>query len=252
MGTGEFCLTKKTFRRIFSFFIFLLITLVSVFLFLHSSFFNIDEIYTTGLNQISDEEVLTYSNLNMGQNIFSIKPKLITQTIKVHPIVKDVQIIRHLPRTLEIKVVERHTWAIVPFQNEFLCIDDEGIVIDKKTMVDFSIYPFINLANFPERINFGQALAPIGISQIKNVWDKLGDFEQESISDFYFNDKEELIIYTINGTEIRFGDMERFEEKTTFIKEVFKIEAEFKESGSDVLEYIDLRFKGQPIVKMKE
>ncbi len=252
MGTGEFCLTKNTFRKIFSFVIFILIVLLSIYLFLHSSFFNINKIYTTGNKQISEEEVLAYSGLKIGQNIFAVNNKLAIQTIRVHPMVKDVQLIRHLPRTLEIKIVERQTWAIVPFNNDFLCLDDEGIVIDKLTMVDFFSYPFINLAKLPEKVNLGQALEPKGISAIKQVWDNLDKTAQNAISDFYYNDKDQLIIYTINGTEIRFGTLDRFAEKLAFLPEVFKLETEFNQSGTDVLEYVDLRFKGQPVVKTKE
>ena len=53
----------------------------------------------------------------------------------------------------------------------------------------------------------------------------------------------ELIIYTSGGTEIKFGSEERLEEKATFIHDILKLEREFYENGTEVLEYIDLRFK---------
>lgn len=251
MGIGELFVAAKAFRKIFSFAILLFVILISFYLFLHSSYFNIDKIYTTGLNQLSEEEVMTFSGLENGQNIFEVDNKLIVHTIRVHPMVKNVELIRHLPRTLEIKVIERQIWAIVPFNNEFLCIDDEGVVIDRKTNMDLSKYPLITFAKTPERINLGQTLDANGILQIKNVWNVLNKSTRESISDFHYNDKQELIIYTANGTEIRFGNDERIEEKTNFIHDILKIEKEFIQNGTEVLEYIDLRFKGQPVVKTK-
>lgn len=249
---GVFLLAKKAFHNLFKFAIFILVCLVCIYLFLHSSFFNIEKLYTTGTKQITEAEVLAYTSIKEGQNIFEVDSKLSTQTIQVHPLVKNVQIIRHLPRTLEIKIEERQIWAIIPHNEEFLCIDDEGIVIDKKSKVDFANSIFINFLKLPERVNLGQAIEPAGVALIKEVWDSLNKLNQGLISDFHYNEKKELIIYTVNGTEIRFGNNERLEEKLAFMDEVLKIEQDFIKSGEDVLEYIDLRFKGQPIVKTKD
>jgi len=35
------------------------------------------------------------------------------------------------------------------------------------------------------------------------------------------------------------------------VEQVFEIEAELDEKGTDVLEYVDLRFKGQPVLKTR-
>jgi cell division protein FtsQ len=58
-----------------------------------------------------------------------------------------------------------------------------------------------------------------------------------------------LIIYTAEGTEIRFGKKERLDEKLSVISQVFKLEQEFLEAGQDALVYVDVRYKGQPVVK---
>ena len=61
-----------------------------------------------------------------------------------------------------------------------------------------------------------------------------------------------MIIYTVKGTEIRFGNADRFQEKVGQISQTFAIEADFAENGMEALEYIDLRFKGQPVVKTRD
>lgn len=244
-------MVKRAFRKVFNLAILLLIILISLYLFLHSSYFNIEKIYTTDLEQLTEEEILSYSGIVIGENIFEINNKLVIKTIEVHPMVKKAELIRHLPRTLEIQVSERKIWGIVPFSNGFLCIDDEGVVIDRRINVDLINYPLITISNLPERVNIGQVIEPEGILMVNQVWQALNNSARESISDFHLNDKQELIIYTSNGTEIRFGNGERLEEKATFIHDILKLENEFSEDGTEVLEYIDLRFKGQPVVKTK-
>lgn len=242
---------KKAFRKIFNLAILILVVLIALYLFLHSSFFNIEKIYTTGLKQLTEEEVLSYSGVTLGQNLFEVDNNLTVRTIEVHPMVKRVELVKHLPRTLEIKVIEREIWAVVPYQKEFLCIDNEGVVIDRRLNIDLLDYPLITISNLPERVNIGQVIEPKGIHLIDQVWNSLSDSVRQSISDFHLNDKQELIIYTSGGTEIKFGSEERLEEKATFIHDILKLEKEFYENGTEVLEYIDLRFKGQPVVKTK-
>lgn len=244
-------MANKTFRRIFNFTLLLFVFLISIYLFLHSSYFNIDKIYTTGLKQLSEEEILDFAEIVDGQNIFEIDNKSIARTIRVHHMVKDAQLIRHLPRTLEIKVEERQIWAIIPHNKEFLCIDDEGVVIDKKTTMDLSPYPLITLSKVLDKVNLGQVIDPEGILQIRQLWEMLSKTDQDFISDFHYNDKQELIIYSSNGTEIKVGNEDRLEEKASFIQEIIKLEKEFEQEGLEVLEYVDLRFKGQPVVKTK-
>ncbi|NLB87740.1 MAG: FtsQ-type POTRA domain-containing protein [Syntrophomonadaceae bacterium] len=242
---------KKAFRKIFYLAILLLIALIALYLFLHSPYFNIEKIYTTGLKQLTEEEVLSYSGVTIGQNLFEVDNNLTVRTIEVHPMVKSVELVKHLPRTLEIKVLEREIWAIVPLGNEFLCIDNEGVVIDRRINIELIDYPLITISNLPERVNIGQVIQPQGIQLVNQVWKALNNSARESISDFHLNDKQELIIYTSGGTEIRFGNEERLEEKANFIHDILKLETEFNKNGTEVLEYIDLRFKGQPVVKTK-
>lgn len=249
---GVILLAKKAFQKLFKLILLILVFLVCIYFFLHSSFFNIEKLYTTGTQQITEAEVLSIASIKEGQNIFKVDSKLSTQTIQVHPLVKNVQIIRHLPRTLEIKIVERQIWAIIPFDDYFLCIDDEGIILDKRNKVDFSTNIFVNFAKLPAQVNLGQAVEPDGVALIKQIWTSIDKSDQQLISDFYYNEKDEVVIYTINSTEIRYGNKDRLEEKQAFMAEVLKLEENYVKSGEDVLEYIDLRFKGQPIVKMKE
>lgn len=251
MGIGEFFVAKKRFKRFFSFIILFFVLIIAIFLFLHSSFFNIDKIYATGFNQLNEEEIINLSGITRGQNIFTVDNKITAKMMKVHHLVKEAEVSRHLPRTIEIKVVEREIWAVVPYNNEFLCIDDEGIIIDRKITMDLSNFPLITFSKQPNNANIGQILQPEGVQLIKSTWLELDNNSKDNISDFHYNDNGELMIYTKLGTEIRFGNEERLEEKINFISDIIKLEQDFERDGRELLEYIDLRYKGQPVVKTK-
>lgn len=87
---------------------------------------------------------------------------------------------------------------------------------------------------------------------IKALYDVLPIDNRKAISDFHFiNKSREIVFYTRAGTEVNFGNLERLEEKANFVGQIFSIEAELEEKGNDVLEYVDLRFKGQPVLKTR-
>lgn len=245
-------MSRKKSHRFFVLILLLLILLASVYLFLHSSIFNIASISSNGNYKVSSEEVLALAGIDLNQNIFLLNTKLVSRTLTVHPMIKEAQIIRHLPNNIEIKIVERETWALVPFQNIFLCLDDEGVCLDKLTHFSFENYPIITMEQLPERVNLGQALYPQAVKNVKKLWDALLPEYRNKISDFHLqNNNLDIIIYTERGTEIRFGNLDRMEEKLVYFGYIFEQEDTFAQEGTQVLEYIDLRFQGQPVIKTR-
>jgi len=75
---------------------------------------------------------------------------------------------------------------------------------------------------------------------------------RNQISEFHYeNSKKEIIIYTMQGTEIRFGNLDRIDEKTAFFEQIFTMENEIQEQGKEILVYVDMRFAGQPVVQTR-
>lgn len=238
-------------RRLFSISIFILVLLLSVYLFLHSSIFKVDRVYASGMVKVSQAEILALAGINSGQNIFTVDAQLVNKAVQTHPMIKRAEMVRHLPHDVEIKITERQVWALVPYQNVMLFLDDEGVCIDKTARASIEEYPLITIDLLPERVNLGQALYPAAVQQIKTIWNSMGE-EQKNISEFHYRtSSDEILLYTQAGTEIRFGRMERLDEKLTYIKAVFKMEKDMEKEGHEVLEYVDISFDGEPVMKTK-
>ncbi|MDR1160383.1 MAG: FtsQ-type POTRA domain-containing protein [Syntrophomonadaceae bacterium] len=245
-------MSQKKSHRFFIVVLLMLVVLVSGFLFLHSSFFDIADVIISGNNKVSNDEILTIADIKTDANIFLLDSDLICNKLRVHPIVKDAKIVKHFPNKIEIKISEREIWALVPFQNMFLCLDEEGVCIDRITSFSFESYPVVTMENMPERVNLGHALYPQAIINVKKLWDYITPEQREKISDFHLrNDNMDIIIYTLAGTEIRFGNIDRLEEKLSYFSYIFEQEESLASVGTQVLEYIDLSFQGQPVVKIR-
>ncbi len=241
---------EKTMGKGFKTAILLLVILISGFLFIHSSVFNLKKIEVTGNEKVSKEEILALSGLKTGNNIFSINKAITAKSIEIHPMVKDAVIKRRIPSTILIQISERQVWALLPYQGGYLLIDDEGICIDRLNTVTVGNYPLISMDEYPKRINLGQAVNPAAIQMVQKVWNAIPAAQKAQISEFHYVNKEKnLIIYTLKGTEVRFGNTDRLDEKIKNFGEIFKIEENFASEGKEVLQYVDIRYKGQPVVK---
>ena len=237
-------------RRFFRIAIFLLLVIICVYFFSHSSFFQVETIEVTGNSTISQQEIIDMAGIESGIKLFEANEKLISQAVELHPMVKQAQLVRHLPRTLEIKVTERVMWAVVPGVDEFFVVDTEGVCINKTLQFPSIEVPVITIEPVPHKVIMGQAIEPGGLDLIRKVWEGLSDRERDQVSDFNFAVAEqELTIYTLEGTEIKFGVEERLDEKLSALSQVFQLEQDFLETGHEDLIYVDIRYKGQPVVK---
>ena len=243
---------QKKYVRRFSLILLAFVALLSAYLFMHSTIFDVTQIRVSGNEKVTQEEILALSGLTPGMNLFSLDEKLAGKSIEVHPMIKQAQIKRHLPNQVSINVVERQVWAVIPFKDLFLCIDDSGVCFDKLNTVPVGNELIITLETVPEYVNLGQTVNSQATGMIRAVWQAIASDEQAFISDIHYQDQDQTIkIYTLQGTEVRFGNLERLDEKVKMFSEVLGMEKEMSEKGIDELEYVDLRFKGEPIVKTK-
>ena len=230
----------------------LLLIIVCIYLFIHSSIFNINKVYVSGHKKVTSNEVKALAGITPGENLFKINRDLIEKSIEIHPVVKSAQLIRHLPHTVEIIIEERANWAVVPYEDIFLLVDDEGYCLDKLNKLPEGNIPIVTMEKMPARVNLGQTVNQEAIKMIKAVWKSIDTHNRENISQFhYINDQKSLLIYTLEGTEVRYGKLERLEEKAANFNEALKIEGRLQKEGQDQLDYVDLRFSGQPVVKTR-
>lgn len=230
----------------------LLVMFLSVYLFLHSSIFNVSQIEVAGNNKVSKEEIIALSGLSPGINIFGFNEKICAQAIKTHPMIKSVDIERKLTRKVVINITERQIWALIPYNDLFLCIDDTGVCFDKINNTDFDDIPIITMDKMPDYVNLGQAVNTQATDMIRQVWQALPPDEQKLISDFHYqNGDNTLKIYTVKGTEVLFGNLDRLDEKVKTFAQVIDLENEMEQKGTDALEYVDIRFKGEPVLKTR-
>jgi len=230
--------------------VYLFLVAVGLYFFIHSPVFNIKYINVSGTNVLEEEYVLSLSQVRTGQNIMKIKKEEIIKRISVHPFVKDVQVKRRLPNTLEIEIIERKPVGLLVCQDGFIQVSEEGYFLSLVHDIGDYTLPVISGVSLDELPGPGQLINNAGLKVALQIIKESPASLLENIVELNIKNENHILAYTLEGIEIRLGSMDNISEKLTDLEQIIE---DFKKNGIDgeKIEYLDLRFVGPPVVKRK-
>lgn len=106
-----------------------LITIAIVFV-CASGAFNISEIIVEGNGRISDDQIISFSEIEKGTNLFAISKKEIVTKIKENSYVGHVQVKRCLPDKIRLVVEEREPEFALQLANSFIYMNRQGYILE--------------------------------------------------------------------------------------------------------------------------
>ncbi|WP_432664778.1 FtsQ-type POTRA domain-containing protein [Wukongibacter baidiensis] len=121
--------------KIYLLIFFLLSTLIFIILF-KTNYFEISDIIVKNNIEISNEEIVAYSGVRIGDNTFKLKTSEIREKIIKTPFIKDVTIKRKLPNKLMVEVVERQKIAAISYMGLYFFVDNEGVILYTSHEID--------------------------------------------------------------------------------------------------------------------
>lgn len=87
--------------------------------------FAVEQISFTGLHRASEGELLRLAGLAAGQNLFTLDMAAASRAMAAHPWVRSVELERHFPRGLSVRV-EEHVPAAMVVLGDLYLVDREG------------------------------------------------------------------------------------------------------------------------------
>lgn len=94
-----------------------------------SPFFDLRRIEISGIERVSEQEMLEASGLSLGQNSLSLNIFEVWEKLAAMPWVRDVTVRRVLPRTMQISVVERQAAFWLPQDDRLYYAEADGRAI---------------------------------------------------------------------------------------------------------------------------
>ena len=97
-----------------------------------SSIFTVDSIEVRGNNHYTAEEIINMGHAVPGRNlIYHLNRQEIEEYLEQNPYIKNATVSRKLPSTMVIKVTEREERMAFRYDDDYLIMDEDGILLKK-------------------------------------------------------------------------------------------------------------------------
>jgi cell division protein FtsQ len=215
-----------------------------------SDLFILKKVKIEGNNFVTDEEILKLASIKISDKLYEVDITSRQKRISENPFIKGVTITRNPPSTLVITIIEREP---VFFLNEtdLYPVDNEGYIMPHLKIGKMYDLPIVSGIKVKEK-KFGEKNKDTKINQTILLLEKIKEIDKNLyhiISEIHFDKNEEIRLHLIKGgSEIVVGKndfLKKFVYLGGFLRELNK------ETEINKIDYIDLRFENQIVVKFK-
>lgn len=95
-----------------------------------SPLFNIKKITVEGNSKITNDEIISLSQINIEENTYKTNMKKVKKRILENPYVRSVEIKRKLPSEIIISVEERKTTFMIEYGSSYAYINNQGYILE--------------------------------------------------------------------------------------------------------------------------
>lgn len=122
---------KKVKRfRIIKYIFLIILIFVAIIATMTSPLFNIKQIIIEGNEKITDNEIISLSQINIEENTYKINMKKTKERILENPYIKNVEIKRKLPSNIVISIEERKTTFMIEYGSSYVYINNQGYILE--------------------------------------------------------------------------------------------------------------------------
>lgn len=225
--------------------IFVILVLVTGFILLSSPVFEVRKVLVRGNHFLNEEKILAVADISLGVNIFKIETAVVTSNLKQVPMIKEAQVDRSLPSSVIITVVERVPLGLLPSKEGFIKVDEAGVYLAKAGAGTPGL-PVITGVQV-DMTGPGQVFKSERLRSALDVISGLPAGSAANFSEVHVDEDGQIIIYTTEGYQCRFGLPQEIQEKGAIFQQVL---LELRRQGAKI-NYIDLSCAGQPVVYYK-
>jgi cell division protein FtsQ len=175
------------------------------------AFFQVREIRVCGAALLAQDEIIARAGLRQGMSMLMVREKEAARRLLSLPAVRSASVYRRFPHTLDIVLDEREPAAYLPDWGGFWVIDRDGIVFERWPAARESLPVVTGISEQP--VLGAPLLYPATAEALSRFLQALALVPELEIAEFNLGDALNLVMYTIDGREIRLGGVEQMEQK---------------------------------------
>ena len=194
-----------------------------VMLLMLSPWLNIKNIEINGLETLEKADIIRQIKLDKTTNILSFNNFIVKRRLKNNYYIESVKITKKLPDTVTIDITERQIVGYVPYINDYMYIDESGMVVDIKSSYTEPL-PIIYGLNF-DSFTIGKKLKTDNdeaFSIVMEITNAIKDKEDlKQILKIDISNLEDIHLYMEN-LDIILGNREGLNIKINTLNEIVK------------------------------
>lgn len=210
---------KKRRRKIFFGSILLIAIITSIIAFVFKSeVFLIDKFVVEGNYILSNEEIINTSAINSGDHILNFSKKEAEENIRNFSYIKDIQIKRRLPKTVEILVVEREAYVQFKHLSSYILVDNEGSVLEVRENKTENIPVFIGFDI--DNHSIGNIMEEKSVKNIEHFLMEENEIVVSKMNEIIYEDDNNISINLIDGINVAFGPLNNVIYKLSLLNDI--------------------------------
>lgn len=212
----------------------------------------VQRVLIQGNNVVQANEILQLAHIPDAARMYDLDLTRIQQDVISHYFLKDVVIERDLPSTIRITVTERTPVAMIN-TGELRYLDPEGVVLPHSVSGELFDLPLVSGIPGGASLKVGATLTHADVQEALTILTSAQLVNKEMfhlISEVRLRNGGDIVLYTADGSiPILFG-------RGQAASKLIRLEALWgeivRERGSRSVQYIDIRFEDQVVVRWKE
>ena len=237
---------KRTIKR--TIILAVLIIAILVTLCLKLNYFNVTSVKIYNNRIVTSDEISELAKVRIGTNIFYININNIRTNVLNNPYILKAEVKRKLPNTVVISISERQAVFYGKFDNKYLIIDKDGIILEERD--DVSKMRLTNLEGFNyDEAKLGETIPSEDKTKINNIGiiTELIELNSSGIEITSVNLSDGLnTIVSCSNILIKLG-RNNIKDRLNLALNIILNNNLKNQKG-----YIDVSFEGNPVVNMDE
>jgi cell division protein FtsQ len=201
--------------------------------------FEVQKLSVSGLKRVAESEVLAKAGFDIGTNVFKVNLRQIREQVEELQWVRHALVERVLPDQIIIKIIEREPVGLARIRGEVYQFDVDARILDPDPAGDSS-FPVLDGL----RINDGTRNLP-KVETYRKILEELGE---DALSEVRINDSGEVtVVSSSDPVAVNLGAADF---RNRWIK-YLQLKPQIQEHYPFAVR-VDLRFKNQVIVRMRD
>ena len=210
-----------------------------------SPFFNIKNIEIVGNQKLTNEEIISLSQVQIDENTFKLIKSKVQKNIKQNAYVENIKVKRKLPDTITIEVEERIPTYMIAFANAYAYINNQGYFLEiSKDKLELPI--LTGFLTKEEDIQEGNRLCVEDLQRLDDVLQIMKSATSNEVDSLVTkiniaNKQNYILELKDEKKTVQMGDTSNLSTKMLYIKSILE---QNKKIEGEILVNTDLNSKG--------